>query len=374
MADIPANITTTAVLETAPGAAGGSFSGRLEFTGDTDWVRVHLDAGKSYTFLGSADVLGSSEQSAMNIYDAKGNLLRSASTVPSLPNPHVGFFTVDKTQDVFVEVKSLVQQPGDYSLFVSDVSDRFAFFFDNNANTSFTGTADATRIVGGVGNDFLNVGAGLDAFGEQGNDFINGNDVSNRISGGVGDDQIFAGLGNDFVWGDAGDDFLKGNAGNDVVFGGIGDDRLSGLQDNDTLVGGEGADELNGGEGIDAADYTQSRSGISVDLATNTGISGDASGDSFFSIENVTGSQGADIISGDNGANTLKGLGGNDIMAGRGGADTIDGGAAIDTLTYKDSAVGVVVNLATGTATGGDAQGDKLISIENLTGSGKVES
>ena len=189
----------------------------------------------------------------------------------------------------------------------------FTFFFDNNASTSFTGNSEAKRPVGGVGNDFLNVGTGLDAFGEQGNDFINGNDVANRISGGLGDDQIFAGLGNDFVWGDAGDDFLEGNAGNDVVFGGFGDDRLSGLQDNDTLVGGEGADELNGGDGIDAAAYAQSRNGVSVDLATNTGLGGDASGDTFFSIENVTGSQIADIVSGDTGANTLKGLGGNDL-------------------------------------------------------------
>jgi hypothetical protein len=67
MADIPADITTTATLETAPGAAGGSFSGKFETGGDTDWVRVHLDAGKSYTFLGSADVLGTDERSTLNI-------------------------------------------------------------------------------------------------------------------------------------------------------------------------------------------------------------------------------------------------------------------------------------------------------------------
>ncbi len=173
-----------------------------------------------------------------------------------MPNPHGGFVKVDQAQDVFVEVKSLVQQTGEYGLFVSEVSDGFTVFFDGNADTVFTGTSVQSRPSGGLGNDFLNVGAGFDAFGEQGNDFINGNGGSNRLSGGLGDDLVFAGLGDDFVWGDAGDDFLEGNAGNDIVFGGSGVDELFGLQDSDKLIGGEGADVLNGGDGADTVDYS----------------------------------------------------------------------------------------------------------------------
>ena len=40
------------------------------------------------------------------------------------------------------------------------------------------------------------------------------------------------------------------------------------------------------------------------------------------------------------------------------------------TASYGDGVggVGVTINLGTGTASGADAQGDKLVSIENLTG------
>ncbi|WP_310424066.1 M10 family metallopeptidase C-terminal domain-containing protein, partial [Mycoplana sp. BE70] len=70
-----------------------------------------------------------------------------------------------------------------------------------------------------------------------------------------------------------------------------------------------------------------------------------------------------------NGGNeTFKGLGGNDVLKGGAGADVLDGGNGTDTATYAGSSA-VNVNLATGVATGGHAQGDKFVSIENLTGS-----
>lgn len=66
---------------------------------------------------------------------------------------------------------------------------------------------------------------------------------------------------------------------------------------------------------------------------------------------------------------TIKGNGGNDTIAGLGGADAMDGGAGTDTATYAASSAGVTVSLATGTGSGGDAQGDTLLNFENLTGS-----
>ncbi|HUH49205.1 MAG TPA: calcium-binding protein, partial [Mycoplana sp.] len=70
-----------------------------------------------------------------------------------------------------------------------------------------------------------------------------------------------------------------------------------------------------------------------------------------------------------NGGNeTFKGLGGNDVLKGGAGADVLDGGAGTDTATYAGSSA-VNVNLKTGKASGGHATGDKLIGIENLTGS-----
>jgi len=79
---------------------------------------------------------------------------------------------------------------------------------------------------------------------------------------------------------------------------------------------------------------------------------------------------GADTIFGFGGDDIIFGLGGNDVIKAGGGADTINGGAGIDTANYSDSTVGVTVDLAAGTGTGGTAQGDTFVSIENLVGSG----
>jgi Ca2+-binding RTX toxin-like protein len=77
----------------------------------------------------------------------------------------------------------------------------------------------------------------------------------------------------------------------------------------------------------------------------------------------------ADTIFGFGGDDTIFGLGGDDDIIGGLGADTINGGAGIDTARYGDSSEGVTVSLAAGVGLGGTAEGDELISIENVTGS-----
>jgi hypothetical protein len=62
---------------------------------------------------------------------------------------------------------------------------------------------------------------------------------------------------------------------------------------------------------------------------------------------------------------------GNDQAVGGRGADSIDGGEGFDYARYDASAEGVNIDLAKGTATGGDATGDKLSNIEGLVGSQK---
>ena len=51
------------------------------------------------------------------------------------------------------------------------------------------------------------------------------------------------------------------------------------------------------------------------------------------------------------------------------GADTLNGGGGVDTASYATSSAGVAVSLVTGIGSGGDAEGDRLSNIENLTGS-----
>ena len=119
----------------------------------------------------------------------------------------------------------------------------------------------------------------------------------------------------DVLVGYTGTNVLTGAAGNDALFGAFDDDTLLGGKDNDTLTGGTGADVLNGGDGADTASYLTAAAGLTVSLTTGTGT-GDAQGNTFISIENLTGSGFTDTLVGDGNANVLDGGGGSDILQG----------------------------------------------------------
>lgn len=153
----------------------------------------------------------------------------------------------------------------------------------------------------------------------------------------------------------------------DTIDGGAGNDRLYGGWGDDLLTGGVGADTLDGGDGADTARYVNSSAAVIVNLGGAIG-GGDARNDTFSSIENVTGSAFGDQLGGDGGANVLDGGGGDDTLIGAGGADTLIGGDGVDTANYVHASVGLTINLASGTGSGGEAAGDVLQQIENLFG------
>jgi Ca2+-binding RTX toxin-like protein len=76
-----------------------------------------------------------------------------------------------------------------------------------------------------------------------------------------------------------------------------------------------------------------------------------------------------DALNGLGGDDALYGGDGNDVLRGGAGADYLDGGAGTDTASWYTGAAGVLVSLVTGAGSGGEAQGDTLVSIENLSGS-----
>ncbi|MDO8422077.1 MAG: calcium-binding protein, partial [Parvibaculum sp.] len=258
----------------------------------------------------------------------------------------------------------------------------------SNNSDVLIGNAGANVLTGLAGNDILEGGAGADTLdGGDGIDTarydsssagVNINLLQTAVQAGgdaAGDILISIEnlIGSDF------DDQLAGGAGANVLVGGGG---------NDALTGGAGADTLDGGDGIDTARYDNSSAGISINLFLTTAqTGGDAVGDTLTSIENVVGSAYQDLLAGNHAANVLYGGGGNDsiygnggndtiygeagndTLIGQGGADYIDGGDGIDTLGFDYSAVGVTVNLLSGTGVGGEAEGDTYVNIENIHGS-----
>ena len=254
---------------------------------------------------------------------------------------------------------------------------------------------------------------GSTLYGQKGDDTLSGGTGVDRLWGGKGDDVLMGGAANDYLEGGFGADVIDGGDGNDYagyelsdagvtidlstgtaqgghaegdtltgiegVSGSSHADRLTGDAGFNVLVGGAGADTLDGGAGLnDYAFYGTSDAGVTVNLATGTAQGGHAEGDTLTGIENVFGSNHADHLTGDAGRNNLIGADGDDALdggagddnlQGRAGADMLDGGEGDDTAAYRSSDAGVTVNLATGLAQGGHAEGDALRGIESVFGS-----
>lgn len=242
---------------------------------------------------------------------------------------------------------------------------------------------------GGIGNDTLHGSSGSDVlFGGSGDDSLFGRDGIDYLIGGSGDDYLNGGLQGDYIWGRDGydtlsyadsfegvainwkmgvgsggtaegdqfegierivlssfDDILHGTMNADTADGGDGHDYLKGYGGDDVLFGGNGRDILNGGAGADLinggngrdwAYYSEAPSGVSVDLSMGAGLGGDAMGDVLVSIENIRGSNHADVLKGDNSANIIYGSEGDDLLEGSGGNDVLSGGSGADRFVFNE--------------------------------------
>ena len=262
-------------------------------------------------------------------------------------------------------------------------------------NDSLDGGNGADRLYGGDGDDELRGGSGADVLdGGDGVDWVSyqGSDrgVWVRLDSGRGgfghaDRDVLVDIEN--IIGSDHNDTLKGDEGSNHLIGGGGDDKLWSSSGNDIMDGGDGDDRVN---------YYSSPAAVTVNLETGLGEGGHAEGDIYIDIERVTGSDFGDILIGDDsfnrltggkgddeihgndrtdrleggdGADKLWGGDGADQLVGGDGADQLVGGDGRDLIYYLDSPVGVTVNLETGMGKGGYAEGDVLISIEDVGGS-----
>ena len=126
-----------------------------------------------------------------------------------------------------------------------------------------------------------------------------------------------------------------GGDGTDRLYSGAGNNRLFGEGGNDTLIGGTGADYLSGGTGSDRAAYSSATKAVIVSLSNPAINSGDALGDSYNSIENLTGSNYNDALNGNSAANAINGAAGNDTIKGYAGNDTLTGFTGADNFVFN---------------------------------------
>ena len=275
---------------------------------------------------------------------------------------------------------------------------------NNGANYLF-GNSGSDRLEGRVGADTLDGAAGIDAASYEssnaavtvtlnnsggvasasgghaaGDTFIS---IENLVGSSFSDNLTGNSQANTIEGGVNGSDRLFGRGGADVLRGDIGVDELTGGDGNDRLNGGFDGDFLDGSEGNDTAEYQFATRGVYVDLgdggedgkadADASQLLGNLFEDILRSIENVTGSDFNDTMFGNEGVNAINGMSGDDYIGGDFGSDTINGGSGIDTVDYAGSPNGIVIRLNGSVGTGGFASGDRLSSIENVSGTQFVD-
>jgi hypothetical protein len=236
--------------------------------------------------------------------------------------------------------------------------------------------------------------------------------VDETIGGTAGADTILGGLGNDILRGRGGDDTLDGGGGNndtvdyseatdavavDLSLGGAqlisasqGSDTILNVENitgtglADTLTGNGQSNRLDGRAGIDTmaggagADFyvVDTQSDILIEAAgpdADTVLTTLANYSLFAiaNVERITFTGSGNFVGRGNGLDNriLGGLGNDRFVADQGGADRYFGDlGSIDTMDFRPSALGAIVNLATGVH-GGAALGDLFSSIEYFFGS-----
>ena len=146
----------------------------------------------------------------------------------------------------------------------------------------------------------------------------------------------------------------------------------SGTNGNDTFLASAARETFNGLLGTDTVSYERATAAVIASLNSPVGNTGFAQGDTYNSIENLTGSNFNDRLTGDSNNNLLTGRIGADTLVGLAGNDTYivnltTAGALEDTVTEATNAGtdGIILEGATGSA----ASITLSANLENLDGS-----
>jgi Ca2+-binding RTX toxin-like protein len=208
----------------------------------------------------------------------------------------------------------------------NDVVRNFEGFLGSSFNDVVTGTDAANTLNGNGGADTMTGGLGGDSYYVD-----NVGDVIIEVVS-------TATSGTDHV-----NTYIDYTLGADIESGrilGSGAINLTGNDLSNTLYAGDGNNVIDGRLGTDTLTYSTSLlGGVTVDLSLATAqVTGGSGTDTILNIESLIGTTFNDVLIGDAGANSLNG---------NTGADSMSGGAGNDSY-YVDNAADTVVELAAG--------------------------
>ena len=295
----------------------------------------------------------------------------------------------------------------------------------NNGNDTLIGGDGNDHLTGGSGADHHDGGNGFDTVDlSASNEAVNVDLVAGVGSGGDAEGDTYANInrilgsaygdsftGNGFFYGNGGDDTFQDGSGNSTYVGGTGDDlyvfkngfgtnTIWGFGQNgeadkidlSNVSGITGFGDLIANHAVQSGAHVVISDGLDTITLAYVQI-GNLSASQFIfdtqgadgltligddSVEELEGADGSDYIEGNGGNDTLIGNGGDDILAGGDGNDVLIGGAGadyhnggngFDSIDFRNSNEAVNVDLAAGTGTGGDAEGDTYLNINRVYGS-----
>jgi trimeric autotransporter adhesin len=360
-----------------------SFLGRPNF----DWEIILQDILENGTF--SAPTGGGTALS-LTYGTLKFNLVGSGLAISGprtiSAGSITGFSIVDGSQTIltmtglllptFGHLQTLINGSAGIDPYGEPFKALFAPFFLNEA-LSATGSGDGESLLGssgidninsGGGDDYVRGGSGVDTLnGGTGNDFldyfsdvrtvgININLLTNTVvnnNAGAATVDIISGF--ESIGGTSFSDILRGNDENSVLIGNGGGDTFFGNMGDNYYRGGSGVDTFNGGTGtgdgqFDKVSYETETDGIGINATFNGGgnvtiVDTYGFTDTGTSIEQIKGSQFADIFTGSIGNDRAEGMAGNDIFNLDSGEDYVEYRNETDAGTTQ----GVIVNLSSAT-------------------------
>jgi Ca2+-binding RTX toxin-like protein len=194
--------------------------------------------------------------------------------------------------------------------------------------------------------------------GQDGNDWLYGQNGGDTMTGGANNDNMFGGLGADTMDGGANNDTMEGESGVDNMDGDADADTMRGGTENDVMYGDDrdnaaaaGTDNMFGDGGLDRMHGGPSADTMSggIDIDTMYGDAGDDLMNGDAAEDRMYGGANDDEIHGDNANDYIEGNGNADEIWGEEGEDRLVGGTTYDGSTFGGS-----------TAAGQDDGGDTM--------------
>lgn len=313
--DYDASPATTGTL-----AIGGSATGEIPFDGiDRDWFAVTLEAGETYRFTMAGSGTNPLWYEQLSVFDAAGHAT-GASATGTYRGIAALSFTAPASGTWYIEASSARSGSsawayGTYTVDARQLVPLLGTAADDWLTLPATGAADLVRIDGLAGEDMLSF-AGFDR-----------GVTLDLQAGSVRRGTLALPM--------EGIEHVTGTSYADRFIGGTEGARMRGLGGPDWFYSGAGADTIDGGAGPDRVSYRDAGAGVSASLLRGRGWGGDALGDRYTDIEELSGSDHDDFLWGDHGDNWLTGGPGDDTLVGNGGDDYIVAGAGIDVIVFS---------------------------------------